>query len=354
VPSGHHGIFLMITLFFFGSWPALRKFSGLPFQQFAVFSITTQFVLSIVWLVSLGNVTGRNAWADSESSIKLLSYVGDDRLRSGAVVLGGFLLGHSDIISCWAMQFLTAGVSFTFYGCAALIWSTLLNLCIQGTDRLPVLLVGLMMAFVGKVLLAAGVVSTKPPVPSSQVQELAEMPATAARVPLQVLEGGVAPLQLHRSQAIKVCIGAGVLCGCWSPLSTFARDTGSEIVAVRNPYVGLFLFALGEFLALPSLLLGAHYIVREPVWRRLKMKQAVFAVLSGSVVSFAYMCFYLASLGVNGAVAYGIGPASAPLVALLIDAFLGAFKDTSRRGKVLLFLCLLCFASAVATLASIS
>lgn len=358
VTTGHEIAFLITTLVAFGSWPALRRCSGLPFPQFAFFSIVAQFTLAVAWLASLGTQTGNGAWLDNERSSQTFVQIGNDPLFSGAVILGGFLLGHSDMINSWAMQFLPAGVSFAFYGCTSLVGSSILNLCIQGSARLSLLLLAIVLALLGKVLLAVAIASARFTVKDNC--SAAEIGHDLVAQPLDANshshhpEGRLPPLQLHRSNAMIVCVGAGVLASCWSPLSTFARNSGTPTIAVRNPYVCLLLFAFGELCALPSLLLGAHFIVREPVFKPLKLRQAAFAVLSGSGVSLGYLCYYLASTGVPAAVAFGIGPASAPLVAILLDLLNGEFRRTPPRGKVVLCLCILSFGGAIATMASIA
>merc|ERR1711988_225084 len=144
--------------------------------------------------------------------------------------------------SSWAMQFLPPGISFCLYGCTSLVGSSILNVCIQGSEHLPVMVLGLLLALVGKVFLAFAMsfkakakaspgseADTEEHAPEEQLTpaSYSEARGTAAqqRLLCSRCDPGATetkPMQLSHSCAMTVCVCAGVVASFWSPLSTFA------------------------------------------------------------------------------------------------------------------------------------
>eukprot|EP00927_Polykrikos_kofoidii_P067109 TRINITY_DN62634_c0_g1_i1.p1 TRINITY_DN62634_c0_g1~~TRINITY_DN62634_c0_g1_i1.p1 ORF type:complete len:354 (-),score=32.51 TRINITY_DN62634_c0_g1_i1:100-1161(-) len=341
--------FLFLCLACFGSWPCFRKMSGLPFPQFASVSLITQTLLALFWLFSMGQITGSGDWADDNVSTVVLAHVFDEPVKTGAVFLGGFTLGHSDMIGSWCMQFLPAGISFALYGCTSLVGSSLLNVCIQGSRNLGMLLVGIVFVLLGKICLACAASSN-----DKQSRDISGADGVCRDEPLCDVGQRTDMVRLSFSTAASVCVAAGLLASLWSPLGTFARTTGSSAVAVRNSYVCLVVFALGELLALPSLLTIARFGLRLPLRVPVAPRQVLWAALSGAVVSTGYICYFLASTGVPSAVAFGIGGGSAPLMAVTIDVALGEFRGLSKAGKCYLASGMCSLVVALGVLASVA
>jgi len=152
---------------------------------------------------------------------------------------------------------------------------------------------------------------------------------------------------MSKRKGLIIMLAAGLFTANWGPMSTYARN-GNPDDLVRSPGIMVFLFTLGEVLALPDLYLICLCIEPQPnytlTWRKLfwGMTNGV-GVVSGYFFFFAATYYDMGKIVVPGTVIVNCNP----LVAVFIDILRGEFTGTGIKTKILLVLAVMLYFTAV-------
>ena len=367
-----------------GLWPLLRTKCAAAVPAFALLNMTTQAIASAFWGLTLGTLV---APSKGEAFTSALVRLFHERLniRDGAVFLGGFCLGHGDHISALSMQHLPAGVVYPVYAGLIVAGGGGLNYAQAPPSNPPLLFAGFALILCAIVLLALA--ERRHHAEQSPEHEAAldysrfEAQLGAAAAPTAInggapglLDGGetiprstsglssftwAPPLEaaargkvLSPDRALLVTL-AGAACACvWSPLATFGTG-GVDRNVEKDTYICLFVFAMGQLLALPSVAVIAGRLggtgVMSPC-HQLNRSQIGWGLVCGLSVSSGYLAFFLGSQAASPTVVFGIAHCN-PLVALLIEiVWVGSFRGASQRVRVDLALCVTLYCAAIGLL----
>ena len=167
----------------------------------------------------------------------------------------------------------------------------------------------------------------------------------------------LAPPKMDSRQAIVLCALCGICGSMWSPLATFARPLSPKVHrGMGNPFVCLFLFVVGELIALPSVVLLSSFLSGVPVdaaWREVTPAKAFYACMGGFNIGGGYLVYFVSSTIVPPTVAFAISVCN-PLLTILVDMCRGEFAGYTRTAMLRVLLSVLLYISAIATLASIA
>lgn len=332
--------------------------------------------MAIVYGLTLGTAKAANsAWLNTESFVESSSWGGADfpTYRHAAVLLGGFILGHADNVSSVALQRIPEGVAYLVYGGTGTVLSQLLNYAQQGS-RKPSMLLGGMLLVVGGILstslsqfLRPSKRAVHPESESTAVEMDLQHPAEGSLVSVEK-ETCASPAQGKKTtrDAIVLALICGLLCGCWSPLSTFAMN--SQLAQV--PFVVLLIFPLGQLLALPSVVSitlclenrtreqkGLPKLSLADVFREIRdlgRTKKAWGVICGLGINSGYCFYFTATAAVPSAVVFGI-TCCASIVPLLREVLVtDSFTGATNRVRVFLLLSFIFYAAAIGVLASIA
>ena len=146
---------LVVPLLCWGLWPKVRAaLCPADARIFTVIFCVSELMFGIAWTFILGSVRGSPPWCDAASIFDAKTWTSALH-RKAAVLLGGFLIGHTDNIGAVAMQRLSAGTAFPIYaGCTTII-SELLNYFQLGSSNPGLLFSGIACLLLGIVFLAS-------------------------------------------------------------------------------------------------------------------------------------------------------------------------------------------------------
>ena len=307
-------------------WPLLRSICGLPVNAFVILNISAQFAAAICWAALLGPADV--VWHDLTTA--LAHFDG----RVAAVITGGFLLAHGDHIGSVAMQRLPASHAYMLYAGFTMGMGTLLNEIIEPVKAPGRLVGGVALVFLGIASLGLRVVDPEAEADRGKLAEdldagllSADESGALPDAGLQLQRVAAAPSgtdseeSRRRTQAVGLCILAG-LCGMgWSPLSTFAAqgiakgnsssstahphgwqpDSHDSSVALANPFAFILLFVGGELLGVPSVVaLGSWLedVSPQAAFRFASPRRLAAGLATGLAVNLGYLGYFLAvSLG---------------------------------------------------------
>ena len=165
--------------------------------------------------------------------------------------------------------------------------------------------------------------------------------------------------------AFIVLLIAACFSAFWSPLLLIGhRD---EDKPTGKSYVALLTFACGELVALPSVVTSGLYIHRKmtrseshnkkTLLRMIRelvcFRSVAFGLLTGFSISMGYMCYLNAIAVLPSTTVFPIVSCN-PVVSVMYNVFvLGEFKNSPRSRWLWLFFALVCYAGAIATIATI-
>lgn len=385
---------LIITFCGWGLWPRLRNRCGATSAAFSIMNVGSQVCMALLYGLTLGTLRAANSeWLNEESFVYGSSWGAPDfpTSRHATVLLGGFILGLADNISSEALQRIPEGIAYLLYGGTCTVLSQSLNFLQVGSKNSGMFLFGML-------LVLSGITSTSlsqllRPVKVQPVdlnimapvelhdtatQQAAEEedphsltpPRTPKRkrasngdnsprdsldddVPVIVEEPNLAVTVTKASvpdgatqkkqtrDAIMLAFFCGLLCGSWSPLSTFAMHN-TQLSNV--PFVVLMIFPLGQAVALPIIVFvtlrlenrnratkGLPPLRIQDIFQEIKdlpRTKKAWAVVCGMGINSGYCFYYSATATIPSSAVFGITCCSSivPLLreVLVTDAFTGA------------------------------
>mmetsp|Transcript_13470 Transcript_13470/g.24775 ORF Transcript_13470/g.24775 Transcript_13470/m.24775 type:complete len:364 (-) Transcript_13470:54-1145(-) len=359
-PNKEVGLCLLVAgLFCWGSWPALRRNCAVPVGAFAPINIASQFLNSILLSLTLGMIS------TSESNVRFTDALCDQPvdLRSGAVFLGGFLLGNGDHIGALVMEHI-GSLSYPVYAGVALVGGNLFNLLQVGTPNLGLLLVGLSLILMAILCMAWAVRQKERDVGGGGEHE-ALLPVTGEDVTGEVSRREIKePKKRKKKLTVHVALAMCVMAGCcgsgWSPLSTFARpavkEGEDEYSDLHNPYVCLFIFVCGEVCAIPGVVLLGSKVNGGGLldgFKELTFRKLLWGAGCGFLLNVGYLVYFASSVVVAPNVAFSIASCN-PLLSIVIDWATGQFEGVALRTKVALAASVLLYGIAISVLSSIA
>ena len=121
--------------------------------------------------------------------------------------------------------------------------------------------------------------------------------------------------------------------------------------------------ALGEFVALPSVVMSGLHIHRKMTQKKVTLlgmirelacfRSVAFGLLTGFTISIGYMCYLNAITVLPSTTVFPIVSCN-PVVSVIYNVVvLGEFKNSPRSRWLWLFLALVCYGAAIATIATI-
>jgi len=305
----NHWILLLgVSLVCWGVWPSFRQLCGAPIAAFATLNICSQFLTATVYLLALG---------DPSAAAHALQH---PNLRTAAVLLGGFSLGHADQLSALAMGYLPAAVAYPLYAGISLVLAQALNYAQTGSKEPGMLLLGLALVLLGLILLTAtqsakeaGDTKTQ----SLQRTTTRERDVTQRLLEAQLLGDAQSTAAIEKKigvssrLAMVICLFAGLSGSGWPPLSTYARAAagGADSEALRDPLLCLWIFQLGQLCALPSITTIGGTLTQTGIIRPIRaltLRSAAWGVICGASVATGYYAFYTSSAHISPTVSFGI------------------------------------------------
>lgn len=379
---------LIVPVITFGFWPLLRSLNGAPVLLFARINILTQFSLACIYALIF----------EGPRRIHEVFTLLD--IRVGALILGGYLLGHGDQLGAIPMKYLQPGITNALVGTTSLVLTCIFNYIQVGAKRPDYVFSGLFCALAALFLLSqtvkksslrklneeillpikndySGLISdeeVKPIGGSSAARYGAiSLPKTSATLPSAGSssdafsstdtgvggsaflsdkndankEGPQPQVTISKRKGLAIMAPAGLFTAAWGPMSTFARN-GSSSELISSPGLMVFFFTLGEVLAIPDLYLICLCIEPQPeytlTWRRL-----LFGMATGFGVTTGYFFFFTSTYNDMADI---VLPATVivycnPLVAVLTDIARGEFNGTGIKTKMLLASAVVLYLAAV-------
>jgi uncharacterized membrane protein len=175
-------------------------------------------------------------------------------------------------------------------------------------------------------------------------------------------EGQEEPAQTNQTRlAFFVLLLAACFSAFWSPLLLIGhRD---EEKPTGKSYVALLTFACGEFVALPSVVMSGLHIHRKMTQKKVTLlgmirelacfRSVAFGLFTGFAISMGYMCYLNAITVLPSTTVFPIVSCN-PVVSVIYNVVvLGEFKNSPRSRWLWLFLALVCYGAAIATIATI-
>eukprot|EP00656_Telonema_subtile_P041972 TRINITY_DN4733_c0_g1_i3.p1 TRINITY_DN4733_c0_g1~~TRINITY_DN4733_c0_g1_i3.p1 ORF type:complete len:314 (-),score=63.90 TRINITY_DN4733_c0_g1_i3:161-1102(-) len=288
VPSSY-GAALPLVIVCLPAWalfPTLRTKCAATVPAFAALNISGQLGAAVLWALTLGMLgASQGRFVGHLHTLELDWHV-------GAVMLGGFCLGHADHMGAVSMQMIPAAVAYPIYAGVTVVGGSALNYMQAQPARVPYWVVGQAL-----VLLAVLQLST--------MQKLDQHRAGEHRLLTGEEEGEetkewpepkLSDQQAKTTRtALVVCLCAGLCGSLWSPLSTFARKSDQ---LKDDPYLCLFLFVSGEVCSWPTVALlswriGGHSVCRS--FEELRPSQVAWGLLTGLNASIGYIGYFLGS-----------------------------------------------------------
>ena len=243
---------LSVSLFCWGVWPTLRQKCGAPIAAFATLNICSQFCTAWVYFVALSSAHSRQ---------QMVTALTEPGLREGALVLGGFLLGHGDQLSALAMGYLPAGIAYPLYAGLSLVLAQFFNYLQTGSEDPLMLFIGMGGVALGLVFLTLtqSAKEERPFVPRRRGASaagaaglessfLSVQVASPARGSIQSDDTPPKLRPLSSASAMMICGFAGVAGGGWSPLSTYAR-AGVSTAPIQDPTICIVVFQIGQLVS---------------------------------------------------------------------------------------------------------
>jgi len=358
---------LMACIPAWGLWPTWRSRCDAPVPAFAPLNAGTQFLMSVVWGLTLGMIVMPSNETQYTSELKQL-FDGEFDIRVGAVLLGGFMLGHGDHLGALSMQYISPGVAYPMYAGLTVIGGSALNYPQAEPNNVPLWACGLALVLLGITLLATSQLmdhrqdkqssflldESKHNNPISVDQDGALLPTGASAADLEIPETQNKVSNSH--MAMGICLAAGLCGSMWSPLSTYGRsDKTQGGKLMMGPYLCLSVFTFGQLLSLPSVCYIAGRIggtgVSAPIRKVLREPaNMMWGAVCGMSVSCGYMAYFLGCIVISPTVGFGVSACN-PLLALAIDAVVKrVYNGAETKVKMLACGCVISYGTAIALL----
>jgi hypothetical protein len=381
-------VLLLITVTTFGFWPLFRSLNGAPVLLFARINILSQFGFACVYALVF------------EGPHRIVQVFENFDVRVGFVLLGGFCLGHGDQCTAIPMKYLQPGITTALVGMISLLLTCVFNYIQVGAAQPIYVFSGLVSALIALFLLSQTVKK------SSRQELKEERRLEKDRKKYPGFKSGVNPLlhnqwsdsvgwgeatrgtnnsfiseassssllsvpgitgsgyltytkeaykmtnfqpelSMSKRKGLAIMFVAGLFTACWGPMSTYARN-GNPGDLVRSPGIMVFLFTLGEVLALPDLYLICLCIEPQPEYK-LTWRKLFWGITNGLGIITGYFFFFtstyynMVKIVVPGTVIANCNP----LVAVLIDIVRGEFTGSPLKTKILLVMAVTLYFGAV-------
>jgi multidrug transporter EmrE-like cation transporter len=338
---------------------------------FAPLNIGSQWVTAAVMALTLGNLP--SPANDHFFNQELITVISETPIKKlFCVMAGGFCLGHGDHIGAVAMEHIPGAIAYPCYSGIALAGGSLMNYAQEGSSNPGQLFGGLGLIGVGICLLAYVSVVRSAENSAAAVQPtmaVARTPENASASSTKedekdtlVVKEGDAPYgtvetgegdgggikKLPQSTALFLCFIAGLCSASWSPLAAYGR--------LSDGYINQVFFCTGQLFAIPSVALIASYVNSVPMsdaFRELTVSRGLWGICCGIFVGSGFTCYFLATQVLNTNIVFGLAACN-PLLSIVIEIIDGQFAGSSMRLKILLFLAVLVYGSAIYTLATLA
>ena len=377
---------VLITLIGWGMWPFLRSETKFPMPVFCLFNVAGQLMSALVLISSLGIMT----YGDNQVNCwnELLSEEYFTSSQTLAIFAGGFVLGHGDHFGSQVMEFLPPGLSYSIYGSLTLVAGTFVDYLLEGSKDSVRLFLGCVLILSAIVCLTKTLSPSKPSTDkliADQINEINQidhdendeenkldetsLPRSSSfdvSKPLIVEETHTITSSTHKSKtnlAFLVLFLAACFSAFWSPLLLIGHRDNDK--PTGKTYVALLTFACGELVALPSVVMSGLYIHRkmnpessktsflQMILDLANPRSVVFGLLTGFAISMGYMCYLNAITVLPSTTVFPIVSCN-PVVSVIYNVVvLGEFKNSPKSRWIWLIFALMCYASAIATIASI-
>lgn len=385
-------------MFCFGSFGSIRVLCHAEAPVFIIAYYGGHMLMGILILSTLGMIYFPVEIFDHETFISNFRHPGN-AWHLASLALGGFLVFHGDFLILTACTRIPFSIAFPIHAGYGMVQGTLLNVLIEGQEGDPLLLFGgICCALVAITCMAVfdnheshendtfgsiefhnpedfhadstALMDTSIHTPSDTMPP--QLPYQSVHDPIKELAASkeLIPQSLHHlppprltpifglNPWVYVCLAGGVCGGLWSPLATLGRE---GVNAVNNPYMCQFMFMVGQTLALPCVLhfYGSEMVTREtncsPIsamefikrFSLLTTRDLFFGLLTGSVVSVGYTCYFISSGIISSQESFAIAHC-APLVTIFIGVVL--FEQLKKAARIqvgLVIVATLCFMAAV-------
>ena len=281
-----------------------------------------------IWTIIIGYLLGSDWYAQDSEHRDFFASISGASLRSiGYALASGVVFNLANVLLTVLIGLVGLAVSFPICIGIGLIAGTLLDYAVQpGGSALPTLSVGLALAFAA--LVSMGIAYY---LKSKRDKEVLVENTTSPFLVIQeedsTYEGRNS--QLSMGKLIFLCVLAGCLMACFSPLSTLAQTkTASSSEGLLNPYSCMFFFSAA---VLTSSVPLCFALAKMPLDGSKPLKSFLpskgfsivdicMPVLGSLVWTLGTMLNFVAGAKVSFAVAYSIGQA-APMAAALWGIF---------------------------------
>ena len=367
VSTGAAVVCMFLSFAFWGAHPILRRIA--PDVDGAAYSLL-MFAGEGLWAIFLCTVLGELKAGGSASTFLNSTSgwteftVALSNTKSIWILAGGAFVGAGDFVLPIVMSYIPASIAFPTVAGVCLMFGTVINVAIDGSEKPVFLYTGLFFALAGVVCLAYG---------QSKNVDATEAPDSGSMVTVEMVIVGekhgqkvgvvTSPLDAEKEstrgktmQWILLLIIMGINNSAWGPLSTVGRS-GSD--GITDAYPAFMLLELGRvgIQVLTHLIYNGCSCYKKlgrrgtfAMARAAKRRDVGIAFLNGAFVSMGYFCYFLSSSIVNKAAAFAVSNCSPLFTVFLGVCLLRELKNYTAEEKKIVAIAIVLYATAISFL----